>query len=229
MALFEATELGRSYRVSSTHRIVALEALTFQIDRASFTAITGPSGSGKTTLLALLGALERPTSGRLSFDGSDLGRCSGAELTRVRRRMGIVLQDYSLIPNLSALENITYPLIARGIRSADRCRRAQDLLAGFGLGSKLNIRVRNLSGGEQQRVAIARAIAAESDVLLADEPTSNLDPATADILLSAVGDLQRRGATIVIATHDSRIVGLASTVWQLRDGRMSSERPVEIS
>src|SRR5262249_37539074 len=156
----------------------ALDEVTLGIERGSLTVISGPSGSGKTTLLALLGALERPTRGGVLFEGQELGACSDVALARIRRRMGFIFQDFSLIPNLSAGENIAAPLIPRGIVRAERWRRAEELLARFGLRDRLAARAGELSGGEQQRVAIARALAGQPEVLLGDEPTSNLDPQT---------------------------------------------------
>src|SRR5207244_7495097 len=135
----------------------------------SFTVLLGASGSGKTTLLALLGALERQTRGKVLFEGKDLGECSDVELARIRRRMGFIFQDFALIPNLSVEENITYPLIPRGVSRADRRRRAGDLLTRFGMADTAAGRARELSGGEAQRVAIARALAGQPEVILADE------------------------------------------------------------
>src|SRR5262249_54830717 len=143
-----------------------LDEVSLSIEQGSFTVVTGRSGSGKTTLLALLGALERPTRGRVLFAGKDFGDCSDVELARIRRRMGFVFQDFSLIPNLSAGENITYPLIPRGVPRAERQRRAQELLSRFGIGGKLTARAKELSGGEQQRVALARALAGQPEVVL---------------------------------------------------------------
>src|SRR5262249_12187315 len=138
--------------------------VTLGIERGSITVISGPSGSGKTTLLALLGALERPTRGQVLFEGNNLGDCSGMELARVRRRLGFIFQDFALVPNLTAEENITYPLIPRGVRRSERHRRARELLARFGMEGKLAVKARTLSGGEQQRVAIARALAGRPEV-----------------------------------------------------------------
>src|SRR5205823_420219 len=141
------------------------------------------------TLLALLAALERPSSGRILFDGKDLGQCSDAALARLRRRMGFIFQDFSLIPDLSAEENITYPLIPRMIPRAERRRRASELLARFGMEGKLTARARELSGGEQQRVAIARALAGQPEVVIADEPTSNLDAKLVATLLETFREM----------------------------------------
>jgi len=182
--------------------------------------LTGPSGSGKTTLLALLGALERPSSGQVFFQGRDLGGFSDVALARVRRRLGFVFQDFSLIPGLTVWENITYPLIPRGISSSVRYHRAGELLARFGLGDKIHARPRELSGGEQQRVALARALAAQPEVLLADEPTSNLDPEAGRTVLTALQQLHAEGRTVVLSSHDPRVVGVANRFYELEGGRL---------
>jgi putative ABC transport system ATP-binding protein len=221
MLLFETQSLCKFYRGSSRSEVRALNELSLGIEQGSVTVVTGPSGSGKTTLLALLGALERPTSGRIVFDGQELTNCSDVELARARRRMGFVFQDFSLIPNLSALENITYPLIPRKVPYPERCRRACDLLARFGMEAKLAARARELSGGEQQRVAIARALAGRPEVVLADEPTSNLDAETTRLLLSAFQELRGEGKTVVIASHDPRVIEIATCLCKLEGGQLS--------
>jgi putative ABC transport system ATP-binding protein len=172
----------------------------------------------------LLGALERPTRGQVLFDGQDLSACSGMELARVRRRLGFVFQDFALIPNLTAEENITYPLIPRGIARPERRRRARELLARFDLATKGTTRARSLSGGEQQRVAIARALAGQPEALLADEPTSNLDPARGNALLQLLRELHGEGKTIVVSSHDPQVLALATCVWELEDGRRKISR-----
>jgi putative ABC transport system ATP-binding protein len=173
MLLFETRGLCKYYRDGSRSEVRALEEVSLGIEQGSLTVVSGPSGSGKTTLLVLLGALERPTQGHVCFDSKDLADCSDVALTRARRRMGFVFQDFALIPNLTAEENITYPLIPRGVPRTEQRRRARAALARLGMEDKLTVRARSLSGGEQQRVAIARALAGEPEVILADEPTSN--------------------------------------------------------
>lgn len=218
--IFEARALCMFYRSGQTDEVRALDEVSLAIERGSFVVVGGPSGSGKTTLLALLGGLDRPSRGQALFDGSDLGECSDVELARVRRRIGLIFQNFSLIPNLSACENITYPLIPRGVIRAERLRRARELLARFGLQGKSGCRARELSGGEQQRVAIARALAGQPNVVLADEPTSNLDPQTALILLQALQEFHRAGKTVIVASHDARVQALATQVVELADGRL---------
>jgi len=220
MSILETRELCKFFRKGTRAEVRALDQVTLAIPRGSFTVLRGPSGSGKTTLLALLGALERPTSGQVVFDGRELSRCWGVELARMRRRMGFVFQNFSLIPSLPVWENITYPLIPRGVRSATRRDLASSLLSRLGLLDKLTARPQELSGGEQQRVAVARALAGKPDVLLADEPTSNLDPAAAGALIASFQEIHAEGKTIVVASHDPQFAALATEVHELANGRL---------
>jgi putative ABC transport system ATP-binding protein len=222
MLLFETQSLCKYYRAGSRDEVRALDDVSLGIERGSFTAVTGPSGSGKTTLLALLGALERPTRGRALFEGKDLGECSDVELARVRRRMGFVFQDFALIPHLTAGENITYPLIPRGVARAERQRRAREVLSRFGMEAKLMVRAGGLSGGEQQRVAIARALAGQPEVVLADEPTSNLDAEAGRTLLAVLQEMHGAGRTVVVSSHDPGVIALATCVFELAGGRLKT-------
>lgn len=220
MLLFETRGLCKYYRDGRWSEVRALDEVSLGIERGSLTVVTGPSGSGKTTLLALLGALERPTRGHVFFDAKELTDCTDAALARARRRMGFVFQDFALIPNLTAEENITYPLIPRGVPRSEQRRRARAALTRLGMEDKLTVRARRLSGGEQQRVAIARALAGEPEVILADEPTSNLDAEASRTLLATFRDLHAEGRTVVLSTHDPAAIGLATRVYELRGGRL---------
>jgi putative ABC transport system ATP-binding protein len=221
MLLFETRGLCRYYRDGSRSEVRALDEVSLGIERGSLTVVAGPSGSGKTTLLVLLGALERPTRGHVFFEGKELTDCSDVALTRARRRMGFVFQDFALIPNLTAAENITYPLIPRGVPRAEQRRRARVALARLGMEDKLTVRARSLSGGEQQRVAIARALAGEPEVILADEPTSNLDAEASRALLSILQESHAEGRTVVLSSHDPAAIGLATRVYELKGGRLT--------
>ena len=223
--LYETRDLCRHHRSGGRVEARALDGVTLEIPKGSLTVIVGPSGSGKTTLLALLGALDRPTSGRLLLEGEDLSVLSGAALARVRRRIGFVFQDFALIPGLTSLENVTYPLIPRGIPRAERERRAREWLARLGMQARINAPARGLSGGEQQRVALARALAGEPEILLADEPTSNLDAATAEILRETLLELRASGRTVIVSTHDPALVALADRRIGLEVGRVMAKMP----
>jgi putative ABC transport system ATP-binding protein len=220
MLLYETRSLCKFYRSGSRGEVRALEDVSLGIEGGSLTVIAGPSGSGKTTLLALLGALERPTRGQVLFEGIDLGGCSDMYLARLRRRMGFVFQDFSLIPNLSAESNTAYPLLPRGLPRAERRRRVRELFARFGMEDKLKAPARDLSGGEQQRVAIARALVGRPDVLLADEPTSNLDAESARELLAIFQETHAEGRTVILSSHDPRVLDQATHVLELEKGRL---------
>jgi putative ABC transport system ATP-binding protein len=219
--LFKTQSLCRYYQAGSAAEVRALIDVTLDIDLGSFTVLTGPSGSGKTTLLALLGALDRPTRGQIYFQGEEMGNCSGAARTRARRRMGFVFQDFALIPHLSAVENITYPLIPRRIPRVARVRRAMDLLSRLEMERRAAAPARELSGGEQQRVAIARALAGSPEVVLADEPTSNLDQNSGRALLALLQETHATGTTIVLSCHDPAANSMASRVLELRGGTLA--------
>jgi putative ABC transport system ATP-binding protein len=222
MWIFETRSLCKYYRTSARAEARALDGVSLGIERGSITVVSGPSGSGKTTLLALLGALERPTRGQILFDGDNLGDCSGMQLARVRRRLGFIFQDFALVPHLTVEENITYPLIPRGLTSSERCRRARELLARLGMEQMRAAKARSLSGGEQQRVAIARALAGQPEALLADEPTSNLDPSNAEALLAMVRQLHAEGKTVVLSSHDPGVIALATCRLELDRGKLKT-------
>jgi putative ABC transport system ATP-binding protein len=224
MALLEARQVCKSFREGSAAEVRALQEVCLSIAPGSFAVLTGPSGSGKTTLLALLGALERPSRGQVLFAGRDLSRCADVELARVRRRLGFIFQNFALLPNLPAWENITYPLIPRGVSRAQRYERARALLARFGMPDKLTMRPNELSGGEQQRVAVARALAGQPEVLLADEPTSNLDRGMSQVLVSVFQQLHNEGKTLVVSSHDPQVISLATQVYELEAGRLKAGR-----
>jgi putative ABC transport system ATP-binding protein len=220
--MIETHALCKYYHAGSANEVRALDEVSLCIEQGSFTMLAGPSGSGKSTLLALMGALERPTRGRVMLDGKELSNCSDIELARVRQRMGFIFQDFSLITNLSAQENITYPLLPRKIGKDERHRRAFELLTRLGMQHKLAVPARELSGGEQQRVAIARALAGQPDIVLADEPTSALDAGIAAILLALFEELHAAGKTVVISSHDPQVIALADRTIELEAGRLKA-------
>jgi len=183
----------------------------------------GASGSGKTTLLHLIGCLDRPTSGSVCLDGTNLADLGDDELSSLRsRRIGFVFQAFHLIPQLSVAENVELPLIYQGVERTRRAERAQRMLGSVGLAERCGHRPTELSGGECQRVAIARALVAEPDVLLADEPTGNLDSRTGDEIMEILAGLHRRGVTIILVTHDPGRAKRAGRLIEMRDGRVAS-------
>jgi len=209
---------------AATH---ALRGVDLDLERGAFAAMAGPSGSGKSTLLNLIGALDRPTSGTVEVDGHDLGSLSPAALSRLRRdRIGFVFQSFNLIPVLTALENAEYVLVLQGKPAAERRERVRALLADVGLGGLEHRYPRELSGGQQQRVAIARAIVSEPALVLADEPTANVDSTTGAALLDLMHDLhETKRITFLFSTHDRAVMTRAERLLLLRDGRIVGDGP----
>ncbi len=219
--VYELRDLTRSYPSGDTI-LNAIDGIDVRIDRGEFVVVAGPSGSGKTTLLQLLGALDRPTSGELRFEGDDLASRADGDLTKLRlRRIGFVFQQFNLIPTLTAQQNVEAALAPTGMKTPERLARSAELLERVGLGERTSHLPSQLSGGEQQRVAIARSLANRPDVLLADEPTGNLDSATGAEIMSLLHDLNADGLTLVLITHDPSIAGSAGRVVRLRDGRVA--------
>jgi putative ABC transport system ATP-binding protein len=209
----------KSYRRGATE-VRALDGVDLEVRRGDWLAITGPSGSGKSTILHLLGLLDRPTTGRVLFEGRDATALPDAEASRLRgRTIGFVFQDFHLLPEETALRNVMLPLLYAG---APRAReRAREALDAVGLASREEHRPGELSGGEQQRVAIARALVKEPLVVLADEPTGNLDSATGERILETLGELHRRGIALVVVTHEPAVAARATRRVEVRDGRIA--------
>jgi putative ABC transport system ATP-binding protein len=222
MPLFETRDVTRVYRRGSARALRALDGVTLAIEERTCCALTGPSGSGKSTLLSLLGAMERPTAGEVRCRGQSLAGLSDVGLARIRRRFGFVFQNFSLLPKLPVWDNVTYPLIPRGVGRAERIRTARELLDPLDLADRLHDLAGTLSGGEQQRVALARALAVEPEAVLADEPTSQLDRENAERLAKSFEQLLARGVTVVISTHDPRLIALATQVVELEAGRLKT-------
>ena len=208
-------------RSRATPTVRALEGVTLAVEAGEFVCVTGASGSGKSTLLHLLAGLDTPTEGRVSLAGTDLGSCSGRERVRLRREeVGIVFQRFHLLPALSARANVALPLVEQGVGKRRRRRRASELLERVGLGDRLGHRPDQLSGGEQQRVAVARALVTEPSLVVADEPTGELDTDTGAEVLSLLGELPDEDRAVVVASHDPAIAEAADRRVQLRDGRV---------
>ena len=209
-------------------QVLAVHDLDLEIAAGEFVAVEGPSGSGKTTLLQLLGALDAPTSGSITFDGKELGSASDRELTDIRsRQVGFVFQQFNLIPTLTAAENVGVAMAPTGAKADERRVRAEELLGQVGLGPRREHLPSRLSGGEQQRVAIARALANRPRVIVADEPTGNLDTTNAGEVMALLARLQSELAvTIVVATHDSEVAGQARRRIHMRDGAVVEDQVV---
>ena len=213
---------GVAKRFDGKRQVTALDGIDLAVARGEMVSIVGPSGSGKSTLLNLVGGLDRPSAGAVLIDGQDLSGLSDDGLTRVRRdKIGIIFQFFNLLPTLTCLENVALPLHLRGWSRRKTAGRARELLDLVGLGHRLEHRPDELSGGERQRVAIARALSVYPPVLLADEPTGNLDTATGVDILGLMRDLHERlGATILVVTHDRTVAESCARTITLRDGRV---------
>ncbi len=198
----------------------ALNGIDLQIERGEFVALVGPSGSGKSTLLNMLGGLDRPTGGEIWVDNLELGKASDKRLVMYRReRLGFIFQSFNLLPTRTAVENVEVPLMLAGVKRRERRERALELLGRVGLAARANHRPNELSGGEQQRVAVARSLANNPQLLLADEPTGNLDSRTgAEILRLLQGVVEQEGRTMVLVTHDSGVASHADRIVHLLDG-----------
>jgi putative ABC transport system ATP-binding protein len=218
--MIELKQVAKTF--DGRRKVTALHPLDLSIGRGERVAIVGPSGSGKSTLLNLIGTLDRPTSGEIRIDGQQLGALSDEELTRVRRdKIGFVFQFFNLLPSLSCQENVALPLHLRGWARAKTRERALELLQLVGLGARLDHLPEEMSGGERQRVAIARALSVYPPVLLADEPTGNLDSGTGADILRLIGDLHGRlNMTILVVTHDMSVARSCGRILSLRDGRI---------
>jgi putative ABC transport system ATP-binding protein len=220
----EALQVTKVYRLDGVE-VRALDGVDLVVERGDSMAIMGPSGSGKSTLLGLLGGLDRPTSGTLRFDGRDVAELSGDELAAVRNRVvGFVFQSFQLLARTPAVANVGLPLVYRGLGRGERRRLATEALESVGLGHRLQHRPSQLSGGEQQRVAIARALVTEPAMLLADEPTGNLDSRSGEEVLELLVRLRdERGVAVVVVTHDPGVAARFGRRVTLRDGRLVPE------
>lgn len=225
--MFRFENVAKTYR-QGEKTIAALHPTTFAIDEGEFIALVGPSGSGKSTLLTLLGGMLAPTEGKVWFEGQSLYDLTVAKRAEQRRlKMGFVFQSFNLVPYLSALENVAVPLMLLGERPSAQRKRAQELLDLMGLADRARHKPCELSAGQQQRVALARTLANDPRVILADEPTGNLDSDTRDLVLSFFDEFHRAGKTIVMVTHDPQAARRATRTMTLAAGSVTGESPVE--
>ncbi|KAB2940466.1 MAG: ABC transporter ATP-binding protein [Phycisphaerae bacterium] len=223
-AVVQVNDVHKRFKTGEA-AVTALDGVSLIVNRGEFVAVMGSSGSGKSTLLHLMGGLDRPTSGEILIDGADLAHMPDRERTLFRRRrIGMVFQSYNLLPTLTALENVTIPRMLEGINGQDCADRARSLLDRVGLSGRLTHRPQAMSGGEQQRVAVARALMMNPAILLADEPTGNLDSKHGEQIWRLLASLARQdGATVVAVTHEARGAAFADRVVVLRDGRVAGE------
>jgi putative ABC transport system ATP-binding protein len=228
-ALLEARGLARTYDTGAAP-VPALHGVDLRIERGEFVAVMGPSGCGKSTLLNLLAGLDRPSAGEVWLDGSRIDQLSETALAKLRRRrLGFVFHFFNLLPTLTASENVELPLLLAGRRRRQARRTARRMLDDLGIGDKTDAAPGQLSGGQQQRVALARALAVQPDLVLGDEPTGNLDSASAGEVLGLLRAAHARGQTLLLATHDARVAAAADRVVTMRDGRVTRDRTLEPS
>jgi putative ABC transport system ATP-binding protein len=217
-------DLTREYRMGE-ERIHALRGVSLEIHRNEYVAIMGPSGSGKSTMMNILGCLDTPSGGEYWLNGHEVSQLNDDALARVRNReIGFVFQTFNLLPRATALHNVELPLVYAGLRARERRARAEAAFEQVGLGQRMHHRPNELSGGQRQRVAIARALVNQPSILLADEPTGNLDSVTSEEIMRVFGELHAAGQTIIMVTHEAEIAAHAARMVVLRDGQVESDR-----
>lgn len=225
MAIVSCHDVTKTYRQGKV-QVMALSSVDLDVDTGGFVALAGPSGSGKTTLLNLIGGLDRPDTGRIVVSGNAYHQLKDSQMAELRlHHIGFVFQAYNLIPVLSAVENVEYVMLLQGVPGRERRQRARRILDDVGLADKYHRRPAELSGGQQQRVAVARAIVSNPSIVLADEPTANLDSKTGEGLLELMRDMnERRGVTFIFSTHDKMVMEYARRVVIIKDGHIEDDR-----
>jgi putative ABC transport system ATP-binding protein len=217
-------DLTRHY-VMGTETVQALRGVSLDIGRNEYVAIMGPSGSGKSTMMNMIGCLDTPTGGEYWLNGQEVSQLTDDQLARVRNKeIGFVFQTFNLLPRATSLHNVELPLVYAGVSSKERRNRASAALQRVGLGNRMDHRPNELSGGQRQRVAIARALVNEPSILLADEPTGNLDSTTSEEIMQVFSELHRQGQTVIMVTHEADIAAHAERTVVLRDGRVETDR-----
>ena len=223
--IIRTEKVDKFYYIGRPEEVRALNRIDIEIYQNRMVLIRGPSGSGKTTLLNLITTIDRPTQGRIYLFGEEVSNYSDAELSRIRQnKIGFIFQNFNLLPRLPAWENVAYPLIPIGISERERRRRAVEILTQLKLEKRVNHSQEQMSGGEQQRVAIARALINDPEIIIADEPTSNIDAESVKILLDILTDLKTKGKTIIISSHDPIFLDYCETIFLLKDGNLIDRR-----
>jgi putative ABC transport system ATP-binding protein len=226
MNVIDLTNITKTYDMGGAEEVHALRGVSLSIAKNEYVAIMGPSGSGKSTLMNIIGCLDTPTSGSYLFNGVSVSDMNDNELAKIRNKeIGFVFQTFNLLPRSDALHNVELPLIYAGLGSSERKRRALETLRGVGLGDRSHHKPNELSGGQRQRVAVARALVTRPSIILADEPTGNLDSKTGEEIMLLFEDLHRQGNTIILVTHEADIADHAHRVIRVRDGMVESDEP----
>lgn len=225
-SVIKVRDLAKIYQIGN-QEVHALRTIDLDINRNEYVALMGPSGSGKSTLMNILGCLDTPSRGAYYLNGEDVSKKEDDELAEVRNReIGFVFQTFNLLPRYSSLENVALPLIYKGVGKAERLERAREVLTQVGLGDRMDHKPNELSGGQRQRVAVARALVNKPSIILADEPTGNLDTKTSYEIMSLLDDIHSLGNTIILVTHEEDIALRAKRIVRLRDGVVESDNPV---
>lgn len=225
-ALIQLRDVTKVY-LMGTQEVRAMNGITLDVFRNEYVAVMGPSGSGKSTMMNIIGCLDTPTGGSYTLNGADVGDMDDDELAIIRNReIGFVFQTFNLLPRVTCLQNVELPLIYSGMRKRDRQERASDVLRDVGLGDRIDHKPNELSGGQRQRVAVARALVTDPALILADEPTGNLDTKTGEEIMWLFEQLYRRGNTLIVVTHEEDIAQHARRIIRLRDGVIESDVPV---
>ena len=226
MNIINIEHIAKIYQVG-LEEVHALRDVTMRIDKNEYVAIMGPSGSGKSTLMNMLGCLDTPTSGKYDFSGNNVSEMTDNELAKIRNKeIGFVFQTFNLLPRSDALHNVELPLIYAGIPSSERKERAKQTLIDVGLGERIHHKPNELSGGQRQRVAIARALVTNPSIILADEPTGNLDSKTGEEIMILFNEIYEKGNTIILVTHEEYIAEHAARIIRLKDGLIERDEPV---
>jgi putative ABC transport system ATP-binding protein len=226
MSVIELANIVKTYDMGGAEEVLALRGVTLTIGKNEYVAIMGPSGSGKSTLMNIIGCLDTPTSGSYMFNGVSVSDMNDNELAKIRNKeIGFVFQTFNLLPRSDALHNVELPLIYAGLGAGERKRRALETLQHVGLGDRSHHKPNELSGGQRQRVAVARALVTRPSIILADEPTGNLDSKTGEEIMLLFEELHRQGNTIILVTHEADIAEHAHRVIRVRDGKVESDEP----
>ena len=224
MNVIELKDIVKSYQMGDTI-VYALNHVTVNFEQGKFTSIVGPSGSGKSTMMNILGCLDRPTSGEYYLEGKNIANYTDDELARTRnRRIGFVFQSFNLLNRLTAVENVALPLIYAGVNLEERTRRAEQALTNVGLGTRMYHKPNEMSGGQRQRVAIARALINNPAIIMADEPTGNLDTKSTLEIIDIFEKLNQEGKTVIMVTHEPELAAMTQRILVMRDGRLTEEK-----
>ena len=222
--LISLDDVHKSYDIEEA-QVIALDGINVKVNKGDFVVIMGPSGSGKSTAMNMVGCLDTPTKGEIYSDKDNIAHLHESDLAQIRRkRIGFIFQTFNLISSLTALENVILPMTFQNISRLEKIERAKNLLGIVGLSNRISHLPGELSGGQKQRVAIARALANDPEIILADEPTGNLDTKTGDEIMKLLKDLNKKGKTIILVTHNSELIKLGNKVIKLRDGKIVKEK-----